>query len=189
MGAARVLYLPGVDAPTAMKLARGWCETARTEGRELHIGLAQTQEQPLFLETLLQVAREGAEVARHQGRTGVAHSELYELWQRHCAREHPQWTLPLRGAPAPREAAREVPVVSQTDPRIETLERRLEKLMAELRAKDLELQRLRHELDQQESARPALHAVMQDLDERRRALFEIIFEENRQLQAHLRRAN
>lgn len=193
---ARVVYCPELAPEPAFALARAWCETARAAGGTCHIGLALTQADPLLLETLMEVAREGAEVARHQGLTAVAHSELYDLVQRRLRRQFPHARLPVRGqasrspAGARTEAAPAEGVQSASDPRIAQLERRLEKLLAELREKDAELASLRAEREAGGTGLPSLLAVReQELDARRQALFEVIFEENRSLQAHLRRAN
>jgi ribosomal protein L29 len=70
------------------------------------------------------------------------------------------------------------------------LERRLTKLLAELREKDAELASLRAELQAGGLGLPGMLLVReQELDARRRALFEVIFEENRSLQEQMRRAN
>ncbi|MFM7282385.1 MAG: hypothetical protein ACKO32_11460 [Planctomycetia bacterium] len=193
---ARVVYLPELAPERAFALARAWCEEARAAGGTCHIGLALTQAEPLLLETLMEVAREGAAVARHQGLTAVAHSELYDLVQRRLQRQFPHARLPARGQArrspdgTRAEPASAAAVHSASDPRIAQLERRLEKLLAELREKDAELASLRAERDAGGTGLPSLLAVRErELDARRQALFEVIFEENLSLQAHLRRAN
>jgi hypothetical protein len=193
---ARVVYLPDRAPEQVFALARAWCEEARAARGTCHIGVALTQPEPLLLETLVEVAREGAEVARHQGLTAFAHSELYDLVQRRLQRRFPHARLPVRGqalcSPEGRQAQAALPaaLVSASDPRIVQLERRLAKLLAELREKDAELASLRAELQAGGLGLPGMLLVReQELDARRRALFEVIFEENRSLQEQMRRAN
>jgi hypothetical protein len=166
--------------------------------------LALTQDRPLFLQTLMEVAREGAAVASHQGLTGLAHSELYDWWQRRWERQQPNWRLPLRGETRTEERVRPgeptrpntpaptpAPTPGATPEHVERLQRRLDKLIAELRATDEELAALRAELEAQSSDQPMRILFHEEarLDARRRALFAVIFEENQALQAQLRRAN
>lgn len=200
LGSARLVYLPRARPEEALALARAWCEAARAEGRSFHVGLALTQDRPLFLQTLMEVAREGAAVASHQGLTGLAHSELYDWWQRRWERQQPNWRLPLRGETRTEERVRPgeptrpntpAPTPGATPEHVERLQRRLDKLIAELRAKDEELAALRAELEAQSSDQPMRILFHEEarLDARRRALFAVIFEENQALQAQLRRAN
>lgn len=58
-------------------------------------GLARTKPgSPVALETLIQVALEGLDVAQAGGGLRAVHTELYELFQSKHLRENPQWTAP-----------------------------------------------------------------------------------------------
>jgi hypothetical protein len=208
-GTLHLLYWPDCTPEQASDWARKCCEAARAAKQELALGLALSQTQPLFFETLLQVAREGSEVARHQGRCAWAHTELYDLHQRALARAHPDWNLPTRGqapalasapaysaepAPAlappaaPRPLAEPASIESAPDERVQLLERRLAKLVEELQARERELEALRQE-QQRERGLPSLWQAEPSADPQRLALFAQILQQNLVLQQHYRRAN
>lgn len=94
-----VLALPGRPLGAAEALARGVIDSARTHGVEidgrpvplrLSIGIADgTRAGVAYVETLVEVAAEGAIVAAASGGNRCVHTQLYEIVQAHLERELP----------------------------------------------------------------------------------------------------